>query len=1055
MDICSVKDHRSRIYCINAKLDNFYFSGTQQPKPKPKYVKIAPAKTVKSQNEVSYSKNNDVPSSKIISQYSVDIIKPTNEGVQSDKTPKSKSPPKKTPDSKLTIKKSTPKSGSHVRQLDFNLSPPKDRQSLNVSKRLEVKSTESSKKANRCWDADLRALISSKEEMPQSAKKKKKTRYSKSKNKLDTSNTERDARLIENALLDSSLNKSSSKLNSSSETEQLHQKKKIKVTSKIQPGNEEAEVFLHISEPPTNKKDTLIDSNEIILTENLINCNGKPRYRKKCNIENVRKEVKVTKVKEVKAVDITSDSSNKLILSPSKLNASKRSLLDTDSNQIQNLNHVSPNKEGKFITPETLPKPMANHSHKIINKYNLTPMLETPMKLDQFCPKTPGLVSPINTTDTPFTKVFKEHLQGVDLSSIPTPRFPLTPNFPITPMQNESPYPSRGTDYSTSSSYYQPSDNEQSKSLEQLINDECNKQETKNSQQKVSKDKKSETVPTDNCQISQPNKEHEQEIINHAIVEKMKSLKNNIIGKKNLQLVKEIHDGSISYSSNSDSSSSSINENSDSSNCSWASRTGNDTIIQNENFEKTINSYSLRSKGNILEKEIAKQSFVENIKNIISNVEVKSSLMLDNQIETYQEKVLTEMEEKKKRTIDKFKTEKENKTSKDHFKKTNKNNLSNKNVELSNKIKKKVRVMPRRNAKIVKRKKIPEITINKGSPIKKSRSCSSLKSPTQENEVSSEKSTCLVSHKSHENTKEENQSSENNETNVKSLDKSNESDEEAQNLVKGLQLRGIHLVHNKSPKVKSDASTNKDIRKSNDLTHESPSKDQLQSEKINKTLENKGVKGKDEKLIKPQTLPKPTQFQNKSFPQENFSFVYNESESKNQSSYNLDILSKRTVYSLETHNGISIKRTMTCSPFEMLLDIPSTETHKKEYVIKLNKNKITQEKIRYSSPLENLYAKLPVSNQSRTKKIETIKGKDSSTVSNKNRKKSTEEKTKLSNKSENKIENSDSKKNEVENDESIQENNDSENIKEDDNEDDLMNFVLTGTDEVSRKDENR
>lgn len=133
----------------------------------------------------------------------------------------------------------------------------------------------------------------------------------------------------------------------------------------------------------------------------------------------------------------------------------------------------------KLVLPETT-KVTTNPIPTITTeKRNIMPVLETPMKSDTtiILPKTPGRFSP-SIIDTPFTKAIIDQLTGVDINMMPTPNCPITPNFPFTPAADHqpSPFSNRPTDYSTSSSYYQPSDTEQNRSVEQLI-EECRRLE--------------------------------------------------------------------------------------------------------------------------------------------------------------------------------------------------------------------------------------------------------------------------------------------------------------------------------------------------------------------------------------------------------------------------------------------------------------------------------------------------------------------------------------------------------------------------------------------------
>lgn len=154
-------------------------------------------------------------------------------------------------------------------------------------------------------------------------------------------------------------------------------------------------------------------------------------------------------------------------------------------------------------------------------------MLETPMK-SQF-PKTPGKFEM-----SPFYKVIEEQLQDMDLLSLPTPSATIqTPNYPITPNVelNTPDHANRPTDYSTSSSYYQPSDTEQNKSFEDLM--EQYKREEKNN-------KKKDEMKSENIK---------------AVFNK------NVIGKKNLSLIKKADTSSSdSESCSSDDKSDEVND---------------------------------------------------------------------------------------------------------------------------------------------------------------------------------------------------------------------------------------------------------------------------------------------------------------------------------------------------------------------------------------------------------------------------------------------------------------------------------------------------------------
>lgn len=316
----------------------------------------------------------------------------------------------------------------------------------------------------------------------------------------------------------------------------------------------------------------------------------------------------------------TDDATNKLILSPSKLNANKRTLVD-----------ATEMPEGK--TPEMVVVKSNNAVSSA--KRNITPALQTPIKVDE-CPKTPGFFSPVNSSDTPFTKVLKEQLDGIDISTIPTPKFPVTPNFPFTPSIGDSRYPNRPTDYSSSSSYYHPSDNENNKSIEQLI-EECNRFDgTQDDKKEIPVEKQIHIL--NEIRIPPVQDAHE------AIAEKMKLLNKTLIGRKNLKLVEHVVSSSSSSSSSSSDSSSDESDSSRESNEKWCS--GNETVISNQLPQQR---YSLRIRKNA-EKKALVENNIETITTILHSVDVKTTLQKPK---THDE-ILFEMEEKRKKTIEKL-----------------------------------------------------------------------------------------------------------------------------------------------------------------------------------------------------------------------------------------------------------------------------------------------------------------------------------------------------------------------------------------------------------------
>ncbi|XP_044261882.1 uncharacterized protein LOC123009557 isoform X2 [Tribolium madens] len=226
--------------------------------------------------------------------------------------------------------------------------------------------------------------------------------------------------------------------------------------------------------------------------------------------------------------------------------------------------------------------------------------MQTPVK--DTIPKTPGPVSNTNCC-TPFSQVLEEQLQGVDLISMPTPKIPITPGFALTP-GDLGPYNQRSTDYSTSSSYYQPSDTEQNKSLDQLI-EECKRLE--------------------NNKSPPPEKHTNLKILSDVVIEQakvvtepekpqttLKKFNQSVIGKKNLNLLKRHPTSSSSSDSDSDS----------------------------DSPEHTV-----------IEKTDVKETETSSINNIINEVPVKDTL----DEEARKKDILTQLEIVRKRTIDKIK----------------------------------------------------------------------------------------------------------------------------------------------------------------------------------------------------------------------------------------------------------------------------------------------------------------------------------------------------------------------------------------------------------------
>ncbi|GJQ68969.1 hypothetical protein Trydic_g6154 [Trypoxylus dichotomus] len=645
-----------------------------------------------------------------------------------DMADKASSPRPVTPDvNKQAVRKTTPKSASHVRALDFNLTPgngsltstknsssksprkksPSKTSSTKISKSLFGSPLKSAKLENSeiknsgkgddkvvnkkngakekklsSWDSDLRALMGPvKEPTPPKKKKKEFVKTSSKKTKVNLNKTEIDAKVIEENLKNIDQNTKENPLKC--EIENIRNEER---PEGIKAAKEEIQE--EVKAEAVNKPEEL--DNQSVLTFTLINCNAKARCKRKCNIDNtISKAVKITKVKEIKSLELIPDSSNKLILSPSKLNANKRTLVDsvesadkevdptaassgtvqsmptpekdanktlidkhfdvcqdqssanhTNEKQISSLNSKEFEKseqygnkndrKDKFTTPDM---PRHHNSLPVTANCNLTHILDTPMKYletpikSNELPKTPGACIPNIDTITPMTKMLNEQLHGIDILSIQTP---LTPSFPFTPFNAKSPYPNRSTDYSTTSSYYQPSDSEQNKSLEVLM-EECRRLENK----QVSPTKE-EKVTQDEVQV------------HPSISEKMSTFNQSLIARKNLNLVKkDLENSSSDGSTSSEEDSSSCTEDDTNSSGSTWDTGKNETVIQ----KRSDTPYMLRSRAKEERMSFEKDEIIHDI---LSHTEVKPELDKHTVVNS-KEAILREVEEKRKRTIAKFK----------------------------------------------------------------------------------------------------------------------------------------------------------------------------------------------------------------------------------------------------------------------------------------------------------------------------------------------------------------------------------------------------------------
>ncbi|XP_017780874.1 PREDICTED: uncharacterized protein LOC108565774 isoform X1 [Nicrophorus vespilloides] len=595
---------------------------------------------------------------------------------------------------------STPRSTnkSHVRALDFKFQTPskdvvevrKTSPKVSTAKSLFSSGTKSkspkkkraeTKKcgvgSGRSWDADLRATLP---DLGHNVKKKKKPPPAKSKPKPNLNRTEEDAKQIENNLhlgenLKEKLPQPSEKKNGCSvdlqQEQQQQHKNAVEVADVVNTMKEdeqekekerlqqvekaEEETSQKRQQQPRGRRSRKQKSAgkanvtvQIIESENQVheialrNFNAKPRFHRKCNIENNTK-FKPIPDKEVVSVGVAC---TPLII------ATSPTVVDVDSNSLPVLSIPD---TSSFATPEALKTVVTEAAKPISAGRNIMPILETPYK-EGICPKTPGR-TPMSTVETPFTKVFNEQMEGIDISSIQTPQ--LTP-FPITPfIHGETPYSNRPTDYSTSSSYYQPSDTEQNKSLELQILEECKRLEVKKTPLHQLEVDKQPPPP------SSPPAPEEQELLkkqdaaHRVIADKMKSLSSNVIGRKNLSMVpKDVHktqddeddvDNEEEEEDEDDSDDSSSSCDSDSSSCSSSS--SGETYVNRTIVEvKDETRYSLRS---------TRQQNNDEIKNIISQVNVKNELVNASNMDhvSTKQQVLRELDEKRRRTIAKFKNE--------------------------------------------------------------------------------------------------------------------------------------------------------------------------------------------------------------------------------------------------------------------------------------------------------------------------------------------------------------------------------------------------------------
>lgn len=688
----------------------------------------------------------------------------------------------------------TPRSGSHVRNLDFS-TPPKMTSTHQKSSKNKVNNDAPSKsptfihkkqaaktlfysqncvsdheckisdtsKKHKTWDADLRAAVLPMEEEKftcNTSKKKRKTPIKKVKKtakkikvmKRQLNTTEQNAALIEAAL-----------------------QTPIKSGTGEGTNSEQAD-------NDSKKENHVGKANDEEKINNLDNCETNNVTSNNDNI---------AKLTECQVKQSNGCCTNKMVLSPSKLNANKRKLMGpdiTDNNANDSLKLAD--ETNRFITPEMVKE---NFHYPIKANRNITSLFETPLKND--FPKTPG--SPNITVNTPFTKMLEANLKGIDISSLPTPNIPITPNFPpFTPNVEISPYSNRPTDYSTSSSYYQPSDSEPNRSLEANVI-ELEKQSVaglndatvaKKIEIQENIQHRSDTLKTVNCTVD----------------ERLKIFNGSIIGKKNLNLVKR---NISSNSSSSDSSSDSFNEEDNASSCNWVEKS-NETIIYNKKAPETPKRiYSLRNRTTSTtvskKEEVTKISEVKesavkksgkNMKSNVrstnkhveeSNIPHKSEKSLKHQVKNEKEEVelkekgssqlarlQKELHEKLSRTVNEIKTAEK------HTKKTTKPARNSKGKFMKIKL---VGLAKRRRKSDASPKKIAKKdSVNMENDLHDTKSDNLISQRKNKKDDKDEKTICLPTIEEPEK-----------------IDKS-ASDIEAQNLIEGLKERGIHLVKNKS-----------------------------------------------------------------------------------------------------------------------------------------------------------------------------------------------------------------------------------------------------------------
>ncbi|CAG9837484.1 unnamed protein product [Diabrotica balteata] len=632
-----------------------------------------------------------------------------------------------TPAPREPLKKSTPKSTSHVRNLDFS-SPPKtnkQRKSSSSSKSMPSQKTEATKDVLKKTETTQKNQVAKDLFQTTGTAQKKKTLKDLPKTtETEIKTWDSDLRATVPEKLDKCPNR-----------RKCGRKKKVVKNAKLNSTTEQEAMQLEeaIKTPVKKTEDTELSKEN---NENELDTSNLPENQ---NILN-------TQVKT--------------ILSPSKLHNATKNILETSKTDVT-----------KFITPENN-KP--NTPWPIKANRNIMPMLETPVKV--CLPTTPGVSTPLDinfsvmSSATPFTKMLEANLDmnGLDIGSIPTP-LPITPSFPaFTPtMDLCSPYSNRPTDYSTGSSYYQPSDNEQNKNLEAHL-----REMEKASTQEASK-------PYDHLQM----------------------FNKNVIGKKNLNLMKKNFE--------SDSSENGSDTEDEAEKASLSESDCDDTVI----FKKAVivvsptKRYSLRSRA-LADKSISpKKTAVstktvktpakkENKKNTSKGKKLANTSQ-DLEIGTKADDVKTVLKELKPTTaVMKGITTSQSSVLEDLAKKRQRVADSLKPKPVLPKIKK----QPAGKFKI---KPIAKVYTSKMQ--RKSESPRKRKKMKGLRTVLSDLRTSDDSDINLELSSSDDEKEAPKENKKLSIDKADHtaSDVEAQNLIEGLKERGIHLMQNKSPKKKN------------------------------------------------------------------------------------------------------------------------------------------------------------------------------------------------------------------------------------------------------------